>query len=164
MDNILGELALIRYQTAMESAGTMQELTQQQKAGLAERQALRELKKTADRVLNSSVDPNTKELTTAELRELKAQGEAHGVNTAELDDLIRISEANGGHMWVNSDTDWGSKRQELFNKFKEQIDETIQAKSDQDDQLSFQLQILFNKYSTALGQASSTVQQDKQNA
>ena len=66
------------------------------------------------------------------------------------------------HIYLTQDTDWGRERLELFDKFKasydEAIDEQIESIGDDDDQLSFRLQLLFSQYSTAMGQASSTVQ------
>ena len=128
--------------------------------------------------MNSNISGGQgKELTLTELTGLKTKCEELGIDTTELQQLIDIAKLNGPghdmgngerHIYLNTDTDWGKTRTDLFAKFEakwnEGIKDKIQDLSDQDDQIAFQMQVLFNKYSTRMGMATSTVQNDKQNS
>ena len=114
--------------------------------------------------------------STSELDQLIALAKSHPDHRLHrqvvigLDGEPKIDPATGQplmredehHFYLTQDTDWGRDRLELFDKFKasydEAIDEQIESIGDDDDQLSFKLQLFFSQYSTAMSQTSSTVQ------
>lgn len=165
-NNVMIKLAHRLYDRAMESADEMGQLSKQQEEYAAQRKMLRELKQSLDEKVRSSSQSGTGQLTADEIQSIIDAAKSMGVDPSAAVELQKTIAKNGGYIWMDSndpDATWDDRRRDLVRQLKGAIDERKEEIGDQDDQLSFKLQVMFNKYSTAMGQASSTVQNLRQN-
>lgn len=158
MQDVMMTLALRLHGRSQAAAGEMGKLSKRQEGYARHRKRLREFEEKVRDAMRDDV------LDSGELESLRTEGEALGVDLSALEDL----QAKGGDILLEPTAPGDEDRSEaaansrLAKELLGAIDDKKEEIGDQDDQLGFQLQVLFNKYSTALGQASSTIQNIRQ--